>query len=75
MVSEPGIIKAIRYCHQITRLVYVSCKADSPNTLRNFSDLCNVNLCSGRRFLVKNITPVDLFPHTNHCELVLLFER
>ena len=30
---------------------------------------------TGPRFLPVKAVPVDLFPHTTHCEMVLLFER
>ena len=29
----------------------------------------------GEPFKLTSAVPVDLFPHTNHCELVMLFER
>ena len=33
------------------------------------------NKTKGAPFRPVRATPVDLFPHTKHCELVVLFER
>lgn len=33
------------------------------------------NRIKGAPFRPMSATPVDLFPHTKHCELVVLFER
>uniref|UniRef100_A0A671PPX0 tRNA methyltransferase 2 homolog B n=1 Tax=Sinocyclocheilus anshuiensis TaxID=1608454 RepID=A0A671PPX0_9TELE len=54
----------------IRRLVYISCKPDG-EAMRNFRGLC----CSSDYKTPTMAVPVDLFPHTPHCELVLVFER
>lgn len=55
---------------RIQHVVYVSCKADSPNTVSNF-----IQLCDKGQFSLDHVVPVDLFPHTLHTELVLVFSR
>ncbi|XP_014663337.1 PREDICTED: tRNA (uracil-5-)-methyltransferase homolog A-like isoform X2 [Priapulus caudatus] len=69
------VIQAIRRCKQINRLIYVSCNAQLAK--HNFLDLVRPasNKFRGEPFRPIVATPVDLFPHTNHVELVLLFER
>ncbi|XP_063235224.1 tRNA (uracil-5-)-methyltransferase homolog B-like [Bacillus rossius redtenbacheri] len=76
-VANPGrsglhedAVAALGRCPQIRRLVYVSCKADSPSTMANF-----LQLITQGQFVLRRIVPVDLFPHTMHTELVMLFER
>lgn len=69
------VVQAIRRCSAIQRFVYVSC---NPKLAKeNFLDLARP--CSkgfkGTPFLPVKAVPIDLFPQTNHCELVMLFER
>ncbi|KAM6916187.1 tRNA (uracil-5-)-methyltransferase homolog B [Xenentodon cancila] len=72
------VVRALRNQTAIRRLVYVSCKPDG-EAMRNFRELC----CSpdpqkkltGEAFSPTLAVPVDMFPHTPHCELVVLFER
>lgn len=42
-----------------------------------FGSLCRrkSNRIKGQPFHVVSATPVDMFPHTPHCELVMLLER
>ncbi|XP_030011938.1 tRNA (uracil-5-)-methyltransferase homolog B isoform X2 [Sphaeramia orbicularis] len=72
------VIRAIRNQHAIRRLVYVSCKPEG-EAMRNFRELCCApdpkKKLTGRAFTPTLAVPVDMFPHTPHCELVLLFER
>ncbi|XP_046391848.1 tRNA (uracil(54)-C(5))-methyltransferase homolog-B-like isoform X2 [Ischnura elegans] len=77
----PQVIKALRECKQIERVVYVSCNAEG-HAMRNFAQLCAPCEGKGKKwpkeglpFSLKKVVPVDLFPHTVHCEMVLLFER
>lgn len=68
-------ITQLRNSTKIQRLVYISC---SPaQALKNFVDLCKncSKTMKGNPFVPKVAVPVDLFPHTQHCELVVLFER
>nr|CAD7396326.1 unnamed protein product [Timema poppensis] len=65
-----SVIHALCETKQIQQLVYISCKADNANTMQNF-----VQLCHEGNFTLRKISPVDLFPHTTHTELVLLFKR
>lgn len=72
------VIRALRNQPEIRRLVYISCKPDG-EAMRNFIELC----CApdSKKKLIEEAfsptiaVPVDMFPHTPHCELVLLFER
>ncbi|XP_012962597.4 tRNA (uracil-5-)-methyltransferase homolog B isoform X2 [Anas platyrhynchos] len=72
------VVRAIRNCKAIRRLLYVSCKPEG-EAMRNFLELC----CPpdpGKKLVGEPFAPVlaipfDLFPHTVHCELVLLFSR
>ncbi|VVC34631.1 (Uracil-5)-methyltransferase family,S-adenosyl-L-methionine-dependent methyltransferase [Cinara cedri] len=68
------VINAIRKNKLVNNLAYISCKADSPSTIKNFMDLIKDNKHSDP-FSLEVIKPVDMFPHTNHCELIFLFKR
>ncbi|XP_075261614.1 tRNA (uracil-5-)-methyltransferase homolog A-like [Convolutriloba macropyga] len=69
------VIQSLRKCSFLTKLVYVSCNANAAIT--NWVDLCRPTSkkFAGAPFQMVKAQPVDLFPHTNHCELVVLFER
>jgi len=68
-------IAQIRNSEGIQRLVYVSCSPKS--VFKNFLDLCRpcTRTLNGNPFTPKQAIAVDLFPHTPHMELVVLFER
>ncbi|XP_038059258.1 tRNA (uracil-5-)-methyltransferase homolog A-like, partial [Patiria miniata] len=71
----PKVLQAIRRCSTLRRLIYVSCHPQ--NAINNFIDLCRPisNRNKGIPFRPTKAVAVDLFPHTKHCELVILFER
>ncbi|XP_034754897.1 tRNA (uracil(54)-C(5))-methyltransferase homolog-B isoform X1 [Etheostoma cragini] len=72
------VVRALRNHPAIRRLVYVSCKTDG-EAMRNFRELCCApdlqKKLTGEAFSPTLAVPVDMFPHTPHCEVVLLFER
>lgn len=72
------VVRALRNQPAIRKLVYVSCKPDG-EAMRNFRELCCApdpwKKLTGEAFSPTLAVPVDMFPHTAHCELVLLFER
>ncbi|XP_077437448.1 tRNA (uracil-5-)-methyltransferase homolog B [Vanacampus margaritifer] len=72
------VIRALRNQPAIRRLVYVSCKPDG-EAMRNFRELCcepdPKRKLRGDAFSPSLAVPVDMFPHTEHCELVIVFER
>ncbi|KAL4223292.1 tRNA methyltransferase 2 [Mactra antiquata] len=70
-----SVLVAIRNCRSINKLVYVSCNVNG--ALNNLIDLVRPTSkrLKGERFYPIKAVPVDLFPYTNHCELVVLFER
>lgn len=71
------VIQQLRANERIQRLVYASCQPEGP-ALQNFVDLlrpADNKRLTGRPFRLVAAVPVDLFPHTPHCELVLHFER
>ncbi|KAG8227639.1 hypothetical protein J437_LFUL008716 [Ladona fulva] len=78
---DKRVIHAVRECKQIEKVVYVSCNAIGP-AMKNFVQLCAPSEGVGKRwpkgglpFILRNAVPVDMFPHTTHCELVLQFHR
>lgn len=69
------VLKAIRQCPLIKKVVYVSCNQkslvnDASPLIRGVS-----NTVTTPPFRPVKARAVDLFPHTAHCELVMLFER
>lgn len=65
----------LRNSKKIKKLIYISC---SPaQVLKNFVDLtknCSKTM-KGDPFVPKLAIPVDMFPNTPHCELLVVFER
>ncbi|NXX36190.1 TRM2 methyltransferase, partial [Nicator chloris] len=72
------VVRAIRNCSSIRRLLYISCKPEG-EAMRNFLELCcppdPQKKLAGEPFAPVLAIPFDMFPHTVHCELVLLFTR
>ncbi|XP_044283427.1 tRNA (uracil(54)-C(5))-methyltransferase homolog isoform X2 [Varanus komodoensis] len=70
------VVRAIRNCKAIRTLVYVSCKPGG-ESFRNFLECCCPSdpkkKLTGEPFAPILAVPVDLFPHTTHCDVVLLF--
>ncbi|XP_069970010.1 tRNA (uracil-5-)-methyltransferase homolog B-like [Penaeus vannamei] len=76
---HPDVIRGIRQCEAINKLVYISCKPEG-FAMENFVKLGSTRGIASKRdktapFTPRYAVPVDLFPHTSHTELVILFER
>jgi tRNA (uracil-5-)-methyltransferase len=72
---HPTVTKALRNCFELKRLVYISCNPTKvPIHLRKLLGKASKKFLH-KPFKITKILPVDLFPHTPHCELVLLLER
>lgn len=69
------MIATIRRSPQLNRLVYMACSPAAAQ--HNFRDLGRPasKTMPGNPMLPVCAIPVDLFPHTPHCELIVLFER
>ena len=69
------VIKTIRASQRIDRVVFVACNPSS--AVLNFVDLSRPTSKSyqGIPFTLTKAVPVDMFPQTEHCELVLQFDR
>ena len=69
------VINTLRKCASVRRVVFVACNIEA--SINNVRDLCKLKSksLSGDPFRLVKAQPVDLFPHTKHAELVLLFER
>lgn len=70
-----SVVFGLRKCETMKRLVFVSC--DPSNAIRNFISLARPQSkqYKGEFFIPVRAVPIDLFPHTPHFELVILFER
>ena len=69
------VIKMLRACAPLRRLLFVSCHV--PGFVHNAVALCRPpsNTFKGHGFVPTKLMPLDLFPHTEHCELVVVLER
>ena len=72
-----NVLWALRKETRLRRLVYVSCNPES--MAANCAELCTPQgpdgMNGGPPFVPVKAMAVDLFPHTPHCEAVLLLER
>jgi len=71
-----NVIKTLKANEKIQRLVYVSCNPTATLT-RDAGMLCSppTKKYPGRPFKITKSQPVDMFPLTNHCEMVMTFDR
>lgn len=68
------VLMAMLKCTALKRVVYVSCNPDT--LVSNVEMLCApCQHAEYEPFVPVRAVAVDLFPHTNHCEAVLLLER
>jgi len=72
---HPDVVKALRRCAPLRSLLFVACHA--PAFVTNAVSFCRPTSPSfaGVPFELVQAWPIDLFPHTPHCELVTLLER
>lgn len=70
-------VRALRNCQSIKRLVYVSCnpKTMIDNVVRLSLPCGTSKKTNGAPFRPIVVIPVDMFPHTAHCEAIMLLER
>lgn len=70
-----SVVQNIRSCAALKHLVFVAC--DLNQSMKNIVDLCRPlsNKFKGHSFVPQKMVALDLFPHTDHCEVVALFER
>ncbi len=70
------VVATIRANEKIQRLVYVSCNPTA-TFVRDAALLCAppTKKYPGRAFRPVSSQPVDMFPLTTHCEMVMTFER
>ncbi|XP_049873164.1 tRNA (uracil-5-)-methyltransferase homolog A [Pectinophora gossypiella] len=68
-------VTQLRNTKKVKRLIYISCSPAS--AVKNFIDLSRPSskTLRGAPFLPVRAVPVDMFPHTKHVELAILFER
>ncbi|KAL0478576.1 hypothetical protein AKO1_008165 [Acrasis kona] len=73
---HPSVLKALLRCESIERFVYVSCnpKTMLDNAILLYQPPSKYGEIPNPFKLTRSVC-VDMFPHTNHCEMVCLFER
>jgi tRNA (uracil-5-)-methyltransferase len=69
------VLKALRTCKGLDRLVYVSCNPASQ--MKDMQALCYETSKKRKAPAFKPVKCIgaDLFPHTNHIESIVLLER
>lgn len=69
------VVRLLRRCPRIDRIVYVSCNPKTlMENLQRFVQPTSKRWV-GAPFTAVKAVPVDMFPHTTHCEMVVLLER
>ena len=70
------VVRTLRLNERIDRIVYVSCNPTG-SLIPDASLLCQppTKKYAGRPFRISSASPVDMFPFTDHCEMVMVFDR
>ena len=70
------VIRALRATEKIQRIVYVSCNPTG-SLINDAGLLCTppTKRYKGQPFEVESAQPVDMFPLTSHCEMIMIFDR
>lgn len=75
MISDQKALVSLRKAKRLKKLIYISC--DPNAVIKNLVDLARPNSKQyfGEPLVPVKAVPVDMFPHTKHCELILYLER
>ncbi|TMW55164.1 hypothetical protein Poli38472_013926 [Pythium oligandrum] len=70
------VLRSLRSCPPVERIVYVSCNPTG-SLIQDAVTLCGPKTKSitGNAFEPVHAIPVDMFPHTPHCEMIIVFDR
>lgn len=70
------VCKALRNERRINRIIYVSCNPTG-SLVKDATTLCSppTKKYTGLPFKITSGQPVDMFPLTDHCEMVMVFDR
>lgn len=70
------VLRSLRGCPPVERIVYVSCNPTN-SLITDAMTLCgpNTKAIQGEGFKPVYAIPVDMFPHTPHCEMIIVFDR
>lgn len=70
------VCKALRNERAINRIIYVSCNPTG-SLIKDAGILCSpeTKKYRGLPFKISSAQPVDMFPLTDHCEMVMVFDR
>ena len=73
---HPDVIKALRNQRELQRIVYVSCNPTG-SLVKDACLLCSppTKKYRGLPFKIASSRPADMFPLTDHCEMVMVFDR
>ena len=73
---HPDVVRALCMHEEIERLVYVSCNPTG-SLVKDAAMLCAppTKRYPGLPFKITSAKPVDMFPLTSHCEMVMTFDR
>jgi len=67
------VLQALKSCTKLSRLVYVSCNPDT--LVEDVAKLAMPREGSVEPFVPVCAVAVDMFPHTLHCEMIMLLAR
>jgi len=70
------VIKSLRNTKEISTIVYVSCNP-TKSLVRDCGMLCgpSTKASYGKPFTVKSAQPYDMFPQTDHAEMLMVLQR
>ena len=70
------VLRALRNKKKIKRIVYVSCNPTG-SLIKDAAVLCSppTKKYFEAPFKITSAQPVDMFPYTSHCEMVMVFDR
>lgn len=72
---HPSVLRALRACTAVSHVIYVSCNPKSLVREAAFFWQPETHSMRGRPFFPVEAVGVDLFPNTEHCELVVSMQR
>ena len=70
------VVEHLRALPLLSSLVYVSCEPEDRQVMSNILSLVKVDKTGKTApFTLTEAIPIDMFPHTHHCEHVFVFSR